>query len=262
MRIVFFGASSLGYSCCEHILKNGYNVVGIYTLPSEFDIKYRTEAKSSVVKNVLHKDFTDFQGRYGVPVSVVDEGIKEHVEGISSLSPDLIIVIGWYFLLPKSIMSLPSKGCIGIHGSLLPKYRGNAPLVWAMINGETETGVSLFYFADGIDNGDIIGQGSFTIEAEDDISDVLVKAEMTSLKLLSDHLPEIQNNTVQRIQQNDAEATYFPRREPKDGLIDWGWDANRIRDFVRAQTRPYPGAFTIIGDKKVILWDASVINVP
>ena len=164
-------------------------------------------------------------------------------------------------MIPDAILKLAKKGAMGIHGSLLPKYRGNAPFVWAMINGEKETGVSLFYFEKGIDEGDIVARKEFPIEENETIKDVLEKARTASVDILLEYLPMIANGTAPKIPQDHSQATIFPKRTPEDGLIDWSWNAKRIKDFIRAQTKPYPGAFTIINNKKIVLWDADIIEL-
>lgn len=258
MRIVFIGASSLGYKCCEAIINSKNNVVGILTLGDEFSIKYSNQKERINVKNYLHKDFNDFKIRYNIPVITAKQPMAKAYLNINQWQPDLIIVVGWYYMIPELVLKYPSKGVIAIHASLLPKYRGNAPLVWAMINGEKRTGVTLFYIKNGIDEGDIIAQTIFDILEDDYISNVLVKAEISSIQLLIQYLPLIANNSAPRLIQDSSEATYFPKRNPDDGMIDWNWEENKIRNFIRAQSRPYPGAFTILGNKKVIIWDADI----
>jgi methionyl-tRNA formyltransferase len=258
MRIVFIGASELGYNCCDYCIKNGHSIVGIITLEKEFSIKYKEQQERKRVKNYLYKDFKNFERIHSIPVVVAGQPISEAYDVVQTWKPDLIIVIGWYYMIPQKIMNLPEKGVIAIHASLLPKYRGNAPLVWAMINGEKETGVSLFYIEKGTDEGDIIGQERFTIEEEDHIADILKKAEEASKILLGKYLPLISLNNAPRIKQDHSFATYFPKRSPEDGLIDWNWEPQKIKNFIRAQSKPYPGAFTHINGKKIILWDAEI----
>ncbi len=258
MRIVFLGATELGFNCCEAIIKAGHSVVGILTLGTDFSIKYKSNPERTTVKNYLFKDFKSFE-EFGIPVSVARHPVVDYYKTIEQWMPDLIIVVGWYYMIPDHIMHLPSKGVVGIHASLLPKYRGNAPLVWAMINGEKHSGVSLFYIGEGTDNGDIIDQKSFPIDESDTISNVLAKAEEKSIELLQNNLPLIAEGKAARVKQNEAEATYFPKRVPEDGQVDWSWDIQRIKNFIRAQTKPYPGAFTVIDGKKVILWDADIL---
>jgi methionyl-tRNA formyltransferase len=176
---------------------------------------------------------------------------------LGSLRPDIIIVVGWYYILPRSLRELAPLGAAGLHASLLPKYRGGAPLVWATINGEAETGVTFFHFADGVDDGDIIGQARFAIDLEDDITSLLAKASHASIRLLSEYVPLLAAGTAPRIVQDHTQATSVPQRKPEDGQINWHQlSARQAFDWVRAQTRPYPGAFTFLGDEKVTIWRA------
>ncbi len=257
MRIVFMGATELGYDCCETLIKSGHNIVGIFTIPKEFNISYSPDKP---VTNVLFKDFTMLGKSNDIPVFEVNQNIKDHYRNFEALSPDFLLAIGWYYMIPAKMLNILSKGAAGIHASLLPKYRGNAPLVWAMINGENETGVSLFYFSSGVDDGDIIAQYKFPILQEDSISEVLLKAKTASVDILMEYVPKIANGNAPRTPQNHEEATIYPKRSPEDGLIDWSWDATRIKNFIRAQSKPYPGAFTIINEKKVTIWDATIIS--
>jgi methionyl-tRNA formyltransferase len=256
MKIVFLGSTEFGYNCCKEIIRQGHNILKIYTSAKSFNISYSDKP----VKNYLHIDFTDFSKKYNIPVKEISDGFssKDYFEEIKSLSPDLIIVIGWYYMVPKKIREIAPKGCIGIHASLLPKYRGGAPLNWAMINGEKKAGVSLFYLEGGVDDGDLINQKEIIIEPEDDISNIRKKAEIFSVEMLSESLPLIENNTVKPIKQDESKATYVPQRKPEDGLIDWSKSPEEIKNFIRAQTKPYPGAFTIINNKKITIWDADI----
>lgn len=260
MSIVFFGASSLGFACCQKIIEAGINVKAIFTIPQQFSIKYKNEEERKNQFNVLFKDFNDFNINYGIPVHSVEGNIHEYQDYLSDLKPELIVVIGWYYIIPKNILNIPRKGSIAIHASLLPKYRGNAPLVWAMINGEKQTGISLFYLEGGIDEGDIITQESFKIEENETIRDILLKAENASVKIIDIETQKVLDGTSKRIKQNHSKATYFPKRTPQDGEIDWKWESSKINRFIRAQTKPYPGAFTFINEKKIILWDAEITS--
>lgn len=256
------GASELGFDCCEAIIKTGHEVVGVFTIPQEFDIKYKNQADKTRVKNVLFKDFNIFQQQFNIPVTLITDKMTSYTDTVMKLQPDLILAIGWYYMIPDAMMKLACKGAIGIHGSLLPKYRGNAPFVWAMINGEKETGISLFYFEKGVDEGDIIAQKKIPIGEKETIRDILNKARVSSIEILLEYLPKIANGTAPKIPQDHSLATIFPKRTPEDGLIDWNWEAKRIYDFIRAQTKPYPGAFTYINNKKVIIWDADINSQP
>ncbi len=258
MKVLFFGASELGYDCCECLINNNIEIAGIFTIPQNFSIKYKDEIEKIVIKNVTFKDFNELGRKYNIPVTTVEGNVAEYCDYIQNLKPDLIVVIGWYYMIPQSIMQIPPKGSIGIHASMLPKYRGNAPLVWAIINGEKESGVSLFYFENGIDSGDIIAQQKFNIENTDTIKDVLEKVKICSKEILIENIILLKENRAPRCVQDHSQATVFPKRTPKDGEINWSLSIKEIKDFIRAQTKPYPGAFTYINGKKVIIWDADI----
>lgn len=255
--IVFFGASALGYACCERLLEAGVPVAGILTMPRQFRISYSPGAP---VTNVLYQDFGELGRRYGVPVVQVEGKMGEYTQAVAELRPDLLVVIGWYYMVPRAMRELAPRGCVGIHGSLLPRYRGGAPLVWAVINGEPEAGVSLFHLGDGVDDGDLVAQRAFPIGERDTIREVLERATAASVALAEEFVPALLDGTAPRAPQDHAAATRFPQRSPEDGRIDWSWEPERIRNFIRAQTRPYPGAFTEVGGKRVILWDADVLE--
>lgn len=258
MKIVFFGATDLGHQCLELIIESRLaEVAGIFTIPQEFSISYSPVP----IKNMQYADFRKIANAHNIPLIEVQGKMRDYKKQLMDLEPDFLLVIGWYYMIPKSLRELAAKGCAGIHASLLPKYRGGAPLVWAMINGEKETGVSLFYFEDGVDNGNIIAQKKFPITGDDTIREVLAKAADASLSILEEFIPQIAKNVAPSIPQNHAEATHVPQRKPADGCIDWAWDTQRIKNFIRAQTRPYPGAFTIIGGKKITIWDADIIDI-
>ncbi|NJN80577.1 MAG: methionyl-tRNA formyltransferase [Anaerolineales bacterium] len=170
--------------------------------------------------------------------------------------------MGWYWVLKADVLNLVSHGWLGIHASLLPKYRGGAPLVWAIINGEAETGLSLFYFDEGMDTGDIVAQRKINIEFEDTIMNVLVKIQKESIEIVRENYPLLLAGNAQRLKQDHTQATYVALRRPSDGRINWNQPALKIYDFVRAQTHPYPGAFCYLDKKKLYVWNAKPFGFP
>jgi len=251
MKIIFFGASKLGYDACKLIIeKNLADVAAIFTIPQEFKISYST----STVKNVQYADFSGLAEKYNIPLIYVEGKMSSYKERIEELKPDFLLVIGWYYMIPKSIRELAPLGCAGIHGSLLPKYRGGAPLVWAIINGEEEAGISFFYFDDGVDDGDLIAQIKFPITYEDTIADILRKTNEATLEAVEKYIPLISESTAPRVKQDHTKATYVPQRKPDDGEIDLTKTAGELYNFIRAQSSPYPGAFikTVDGKKLII----------
>lgn len=256
MRIVFFGATELGYECCRQLVNSGEEVVGILSIPREFSISYSHQP----VTMVTHRSFEDLAAAHRIPLVHVagDMNDSRHADTLRIWQPDLGVVVGWYYVLPRRLRDLFQKGVVGIHASLLPKYRGGAPLVWAIINGESRTGATLFYLDDGVDTGDMIAQVEFDVEKTDTIKTAYEKATQASLTLLRDNLPLIASNQAPRFPQDHRAATQFPQRGPQDGVIDWSWNPDQIRNFIRAQTKPYPGAFSILNGKKITIWDADV----
>ncbi|MBC8284085.1 MAG: methionyl-tRNA formyltransferase [Nitrospinae bacterium] len=233
-----------------------YNVVGAVTAPKTFTISYRPEG----VKNVLFADVKKYCEGYDIDCMVIKQGMKGNdlFEQVKSLSPDFFIVVGWYHLIPKPWLDLAPA--YGLHASLLPDYSGGAPLVWAMINGEKKTGISLFQLVPGVDNGPIVGQQSIDIKPEDTIATLYADIEELGKKILIEHLPHIADGSVQPTLQDESQRRTFPPRNPEDGKIDWTLPAEKIYDFVRAQTKPYPGAFSAHGKDKVTIWSCRIDN--
>ncbi|MEA2748780.1 MAG: methionyl-tRNA formyltransferase [Myxococcales bacterium] len=254
MRLVFFGATELGLACCEAAIAD-QEVVGIVSMPREFDISY----SPTPVRNVTYADFESLAARHGIPYQAITSGkAAELLPTLEAWQPDIGLAIGWFYIVPAEVRQLFPLGVLGVHASLLPKYRGGAPLTWAMINRERQTGVTLFHLDDGVDTGDVVAQKSFAIESDEDIADVLRKATVASVALVREGLQAFENGTATRVVQDHATATSYPQRKPDDGLIDWGRPASEIAAFIRAQTRPYPGAFTVIEGKRVTIWSADV----
>ncbi|PWT83513.1 MAG: hypothetical protein C5B44_00485 [Acidobacteria bacterium] len=260
MRIVFFGATELGYQCCEQLFDMGENVVGMFSIPQEFRISY----SATPVKNVTYRGFEELAERHQVPLVYITKKMSdsEYLETLNSWGAHLGIAIGWYYMIPRTIRESFPLGVAGIHASLLPKYRGGAPLVWAIINGERKSGVSFFYFDDGVDVGDVIAQQEFEIAEDDTIKTVYDKAAQASLSILREYVPLIRQSKAPRVPQDHSATTQFPQRSPEDGLIDWKLKkAAEVYNWVRAQTRPYPGAFTYLGREKVVIWKASLTGI-
>ncbi|MEM7129630.1 MAG: methionyl-tRNA formyltransferase [Chloroflexota bacterium] len=260
LQVALLSSTQFGHMCLEEgvLPLKEVQVVGILTTPRLIDISYSQKP----VEIKTHADFTQLGIRAQCPVVTMTGKMSasNYLQHLEVWKPDLILVLGWYYLIPARVREIARIGCAGIHASLLPKYRGGAPIPWAIINGETETGVTFFYFDDGVDSGDIIAQERFPIEHCDTCATVYDKASQASITILRENLKKMAVGAAPRIPQDESQATSFPQRKPEDGLIDWAWDAKRIRDFIRAQTKPYPGAFTFIEGKKVTIWDADVID--
>ena len=255
MNIVFVGASKFGLRCLELLNKmDCCHVAGVVSAPKTFVTSYRPEG----VTNVLHANISSFCREQGIDHAVIETDMKDTVlvERIRLWEPDALIVVSWYHMIPKIWRDIAPA--YGMHASLLPDYRGGAPLVWAIINGEEKTGITLFKMDSGVDSGPIVGQMEEPIKPDDTISTLYGRIEDRGLELLEQYIPELAAGTSRLKPQDESKSRVFSQRSPEDGEIDWSLDIGKIKNFIRAQTKPYPGAYTIIGGKKIIIWDADV----
>lgn len=258
MNVVFIGSSKFGLSCLSTCLEiPSLNIVGVLTAPQNFTISYRP----SGVQNILHVDFTNLASHYAIPLvklthSMKDPGLFDAVRG---WKPDAFLVAGWYHMIPRQWRDLAPA--YGLHASLLPDYSGGAPLVWAMINGEKKTGITLFQMDDGVDSGPIAGQKEESIQPDDTIATLYGRIEQQGLELLRDTLPQIASGTIKLQKQDAKNRRIVPQRSPEDGHIDWTMGATYIDRFVRAQTKPYPGAFTTMDSKPLHIWRTDVADL-
>lgn len=255
MRCILFSSTTFGWHCAQTIQSlPEAEIAGVVTTPGRIKVPYSDRP----VKIATNFDFAAWGEEENVPVHIETKGFDPSrcARWLQDHDADLFLVLGWYFLLPRRIRTLAKKGTLGIHASLLPEYRGGAPLVWAMINGETTVGVSLFHLEDGTDDGDIVGQSSIEVSRDATIATIYEVATERSAALLREWIPRIADGTAPRIPQDHAKATTFAQRSPEDGEIDWTRPAGEIHDFIRAQTKPYPGAFTYINGTKITIWAA------
>jgi len=257
MKILFLGCTAFSERLLIKISNIDKVEIGaLFSIPQEFTINYSKEK----VVNSNYVNLKPYAEKLNIPFfeveSVRGKRLTDYKEFILNYQPDVILVLGWYYMVPQSIRELAKWGAWGIHASLLPKYAGGAPLVWAIIEGEKETGVSLFKLSDGVDDGDLIEQKSFPIGPKDTIKTVYENATLASETIL-----EIVLNNPDKIifkPQDKSKIEVYPQRKPEDGEINWDWDVERIYNFIRAQSKPYPGAYSIINGKKVIIWDADI----
>jgi methionyl-tRNA formyltransferase len=258
MNILFVGASKFGYTCCEELLQRGFEVKGILTNQESFNISYAKEG----VKNVNYADFSGLAQTNNIPLYRMKNNMKEPAlqTFIENLEVDVAVVIGWYHMITKSMLA--KLDYFGIHASKLPYYSGGAPLVWAIINGESETGVTLFKFADGVDNGDVVEQATIPIALDDTIRTVYKHVEKVGKRILVRGLTRMRNGDFNFLEQDESKRTIFPQRTPEDGRLDEQLTALEAYNFIRAQTKPYPGAFLDRPDQRIKLWTATISQRP
>ncbi|WP_334468441.1 bifunctional UDP-4-amino-4-deoxy-L-arabinose formyltransferase/UDP-glucuronic acid oxidase ArnA [Arsenophonus sp. PmNCSU2021_1] len=182
------------------------------------------------------------------------------IERIEKMQPDVIFSFYYRHMLSQELLALAPKGAFNLHGSLLPKYRGRVPINWAILHGETETGVTLHKMIAKPDAGDIVAQKKISINATDTALVLHEKIRQAAEQLLADTLPLIKIGDYSATPQDESKATYFGRRSAEDGLIDWSKSATEVNNLVRAVTEPYPGAFTYLAESKMIVWRARVLE--
>jgi methionyl-tRNA formyltransferase len=253
MKIVFFGATAFSKDVFVDLVNNGFSISSVFTIPQEFNISYSKEK----VKNYNYSDLEIICKEKNIPCYYIDSAetgkkVNDYYGLIADLKPDVILVMGWYYMVPEKIRELAKYGAWGIHASMLPDYAGGAPLVWAIINGEKETGVTLFKLDDGVDDGDIIAQEKITIDNNDTIREVYEKVTIVSKKILVQAIKNI--DTIKFLPQDKTKIKVYPQRKPDDGELDLKKSAQQLYDFIRAQSSPYPGAFfrTVDGKKLII----------
>lgn len=173
---------------------------------------------------------------------------------------DLMLVVSWRYLIPAEIYRKPARGTFVFHDSPLPAYRGFAPTVWAIVNGEDHTGVTLFEIADAVDSGDIVAQQRVAIEADDTIAEVIERVTAAYLDVLAANLPALLDGSAPRAPQDQTQATFTCKRLPDDNQIDWTQPTATIYNLIRAVTTPYPGAFTTLAGRKLTIWRARPVE--
>jgi methionyl-tRNA formyltransferase len=181
------------------------------------------------------------------------------VEALRALAPDVILSLCYRRLLGPELLSIPPVAAVNLHGSLLPAYRGRAPINWALINGERHTGVTLHHMVAEPDAGDIVAQKAFDIHPEDTARTLYERVIQAGIGLVLEMFPLIITGRAPRNPQDHTRATVFPRRRPEDGKVEWTWPTNRIYNMIRALTHPYPGAFVGEGEKRLYLWAGSTL---
>jgi len=240
MRLGVFVSGNLGYNVLNH-LHDKYMVKFVFT-----------DSKS--------KSIIDFCNTNNIDLFVGNPRNEESNKFYQSKPIEVLISVNYLFLIEKKLISHPSILAFNLHGSLLPKYRGRTPHVWAIINNETKTGITAHVIDEGCDSGDIIEQFEIEINRKDTGNDILNKYNKQYIPIIDSVLFKIENKTITTQIQNHSHATYFGKRTPEDGEINWVWQKERIYNWVRAQAFPYPGSFTHYNNYKIIIDEIEFSN--
>ncbi len=245
MRAVVFAYHNMGIVGIRSLLAHGFEVPLVF---SHVDDPRENRWFGSVA---------DLCRERGIPVHCPEDvNASPWPDEIRAARPDLLFSFYYRSMLKAGILSIPRLGAMNLHGSLLPKYRGRAPVNWVLVKGETETGVTLHFMTEKPDAGDIVGQAAVPIAFDDTALTLFGKMEKAAEALLDDLLPRIAAGDIPRRPNEIAKGSYFGGRRPEDGRIDWTQPAVAIYNLVRAVTRPYPGAFSRLAGETLLVWRA------
>ena len=246
-RILFFGYSEVGYSCLSLLLERGDHVVALITHadnPHE-KIWFKTPAVAAREK--------------GIPVFTPESvNTPEWREKIAALRPDLILSVYYRHMIGTKLLALPPLGAWNLHGSLLPKYRGRAPINWAVLHGEARIGMTLHRMVKSADAGAIVDQDGADIGPRDTAEQAFRKVLPCARRVLARQIDALLAGLATETPQDEAQASYFGGRKPEDGRIVWTQTSRQIFNVIRAVTDPYPGAFTEIGEARLMVWWAEM----
>jgi methionyl-tRNA formyltransferase len=251
MRLLFMGTPDFAAVALEKLIASRHELLGVVTQPDKQKGRDRAITFSPVKELALKHGLTVYQ-----PIKVKN---PEFIEIVKTLAPDAIVVAAFGQILPKALLDLPPYGCINIHGSLLPKYRGAAPIQYAILNGETETGITIMYMDTGIDTGDIILQSRIAIAAEETGGSLFDKMAVLGGDLLLEALDRLEAGTASRIPQNNEQASYVKILNKEMGRLDFSQPAEQLERYIRG-LNPWPSAYTSLDGKTLKLWRAEVEN--
>lgn len=251
MRIIFFGTPDFAVPSLKALVESGHDVVSAVTQPD------RTKGRGHKLSQPPVKEFAISKG---IPVlQPANVRSLSFVEDLSSLRPDAIVVVAYGKIIPPSLLRLPPKGCVNVHASLLPKYRGAAPIQWAVINGEIKTGVTTMLMDEGLDTGDILLREETEISDEDTAYTLGLRLSGTGASLLIRTLKGLKDNSIQPRPQT-GETSYAPPLKKDEGRIDWRQPAKKIFDLIRGAF-PWPGAYSYLNKERLNIIAARVINL-
>ncbi len=251
MKIVFMGTPDFAVPILKALISR-HHVAAVVTQPDRKKGRGKKVQYSPVKETALEYNIPVYQ-----PARVREEGFLSSLKEINS---DVIIVAAFGQILPETILNLPGYGCINVHASLLPRYRGAAPIQWAVINGEKESGVTIMYMEKGLDTGDMLGKVVVPIEPEETGDSLHDKLAQAGGPLLLEVLDQLEAGSACRIPQKDEDSTYAAMLTKEMGQIDWSHDAVSIERLIRG-LNSWPCAFTHLGDKMLKIWKAEVIHI-
>ena len=251
MKVLFMGTPDFAVSTLKSIIEAGHELIGVVTQPDKVRGRGSKVSYSPVKEAALEYNLKVYQ-----PVKVRDE---EFIQMVDDMQPEVIVVAAFGQILPKRLLDIPPYGCINVHASLLPKYRGAAPIQAAILNGEEETGITIMHMDVKLDTGDMILQESIPISKDDTGGSLHDKLALLGGELLVKALDKLKDGSAKRIPQDDSKATYVKMMDKEMGRIDFNQPATVIERMIRG-LNPWPSAFTKYEGKNMKLWRAEVVE--
>ena len=243
---VLFAYHEMGYACMDALLKMGVPIAALVT--------HRDDPH----EEIWWRSCAELAERNGITVHTPDSADAELAAIVGDAKPAVIYSFSYRYLIPDRVLGSARLGAYNLHPSILPAYRGRAPVNWMLVNGEREAGVTLHYMVARADAGDIVGQRTVAIDDSDNALTLYCKLVPLGVELINEMHPQIVAGNPPRRKMDISKGSYFGRRRPDDGRIDWRWPARRIFNLVRAVTHPYPGAFCFAGARKLMVWEARI----
>lgn len=251
MKIVFMGTPEFAVPCLQKIIDEGHEVVAVVTQPDKPKGRGKKLAMPPVKELALKYDIPVYQ-----PLKAREESF---VDTLKEMNPELIVVVAFGQILPKSILDIPKYGCVNVHASLLPRYRGAAPLNWVIINGEEKTGVTTMYMDEGLDTGDMILKSEIPLDGEINAGELHDKMMIDGAKVLKETIDLIEKGEAPREKQSNEDTCYSPIMNKSLGNIDWKKSAIDIHNLVRG-INPWPSAYTTYEGQTMKIWKTKVID--
>ncbi|MCX7748110.1 MAG: methionyl-tRNA formyltransferase [Clostridia bacterium] len=249
LRIVFMGTPEFAVPSLDMLVKEGYTVAAVITQPD------KPKGRGNKVSLPPVKEYA-----LGTGIPVLQPSkikTQEFVSELKDLKPDLLITAAYGKILSKEILDTPPLGCINVHGSLLPKYRGAAPIHWAIINGENVTGITTMFTDIGLDTGDMLLKKEIEIPDDMTVQELHDKMAVLGAEVLKETIQSLQKGTLKRVKQQDKDATYAPIIKKEIGHIDWTRSSKQIYDLVRG-TNPWPGAYSYYQGDRMRIWKTAL----
>ncbi len=251
LKVIFMGTPEFSVPSLDMLINEGHEVLAVVTQPD------RPKGRGKKLCCPPVKEYAEKQNIYVLQPRKVKT--DEFISSLKEKAPDVLVTVAYGKILPQEVLDIPKKGCINVHASLLPKYRGAAPINWAIINGETKTGITTMLTDAGMDTGDILLKQEIDISNDITAGELHDKLALLGAEVLKETLERIERGTIQGIPQNEAEATYAPMMKKDTGLISWKNSSESIHNLIRG-TNPWPGAFASYKEKRVKIWKSDIVN--